>query len=37
MHNTNYIEKYEEQCKDVINLIIEFLIYGDKHDSAIFE
>jgi hypothetical protein len=37
MHSTSYIEKYEDQCKEVIQYIIEYLIYGDKHDSSIFE
>jgi hypothetical protein len=37
MRNQSFIDKHEEQCKEVINYIIEFLIYGDKHDSHIFE
>jgi protein CLEC16A len=37
MKNINYIEKHEEQCKDVIQYLIDYLIYGDKHDSNIFD
>ena len=37
MHNSNFIDKHEEDCKRVIDTIIEFLVYGDKYDSYIFE
>jgi len=37
MKNSSYIEKHEEQCKEVIQYIIEYLIYGDKHDPNIFD
>ncbi len=37
MRNISYLDKYEEQSKEVIQYIIEYLIYGDKHDSSIFD
>ena len=37
MRKSGYIEKYEKQCFDVVALIVEYLIYGDKNDSNIFE
>jgi len=37
MHQNGFLEKNEEQCKDIIQYIIEYLIYGDKHDSTFFE
>jgi protein CLEC16A len=37
MKNNSYIEKHEEQSKEVIQYIIEYLIYGDKHDPNIFD
>lgn len=33
MRNSSYLDKHENQCKEVIQLIIEYLIYGDKNDS----
>ena len=37
MRNMSYLDKNEEQSKEVIQYIIEYLIYGDKHDSSIFD
>lgn len=37
MHNNSYLDKHEEQSKEVIQYVIEYLIYGDKHDSSIFD
>jgi protein CLEC16A len=31
------LDKHEEQSKEVIQYVIEYLIYGDKHDSSIFD
>ncbi len=37
MRNLQFIDKYEDQCKEVIQYIIEYLVYGDKNDSSYFE
>ncbi len=37
MRKIDYIEKYEDQSKEVIQYIIEYLVYGDKNDSSFFE
>ncbi len=37
MRSFSYLEKYEEQSREVIQYIIEYLIYGDKNCSAIFD
>jgi len=37
MRKSGYIEKNEKQCFEVVSLIVEYLIYGDKNDSQIFE
>lgn len=37
MHNPGFLQKNEEQCKEIIQYIIEYLIYGDKHNPAFFE
>lgn len=35
--NTNYLDKNKKLCTEIISLIIEYLIYGDKHMPQIFE
>lgn len=37
MRKMSYIEKNEDQCKDTIQYIIEYLVYGDKKDPNFFE
>jgi hypothetical protein len=37
MHGENFIRQNESQCIKVIELVIEYLLYGDKNDSNIFE
>jgi len=37
MRSNYYIEKYEEECKEVIQYIIEYLVYGDKNEAGFFE
>lgn len=37
MRNMDFIERNEDQCKEVIQYIIEYLVYGDKNDSSFFE
>jgi len=36
MRNVSYIEKNEKVCSEVISLIVEYLVYGDKNDDQIF-
>jgi hypothetical protein len=33
----NMFNKFEEQCKEIIELIIEYIMYDDKHNIDIFE
>jgi protein CLEC16A len=37
MRSSYYLDKYEDQSREVIQYIIEYLIYGDKHCSSIFD
>ena len=37
MRDKSYIEKNEKQCLEVISTIVEYIIYGDKNDTQIFE
>ena len=37
MRKEDFIERNEDQCKDVIQYIIEYLVYGDKNDAGYFE
>ena len=37
MRSKNYVEKNENLCAEIISLIIEYLMYGDKYDPNIFE
>lgn len=37
MRKMDFIDKNEDQCKEVIQYIIEYLVYGDKNDSSFFE
>lgn len=33
----NKHEEYKEEIKDVIHLIVDFVLYGEKNDSELFE
>jgi hypothetical protein len=33
----NLINKYQVECKEIIEFIIEYLMYDDKHDIDLFE
>lgn len=35
--NQGYLEKNKKLCTEIISLIIEYLIYGDKQMPQIFE
>lgn len=37
MHGENYIRQNEVQCTKVIELVVEYLLYGEKNDASIFE
>jgi len=37
MRKIDYIDKYEDQSKEVIQYVIEYLVYGDKNDASFFE
>lgn len=37
MRNPSYLEKHETLCADVIALIIEYIVTGDKSNQMIFE
>ncbi len=37
MHSENFIKQNELQCCKVIELIIEYILYGDKNNQSIFE
>lgn len=36
MRSISYIEKNEKLCSEVLSLIVEYLVYGDKDDEKIF-
>lgn len=37
MHSDNYIKQNEGQCCKVMEIIIEYILYGDMNDQSIFE
>ncbi len=37
MHSENFIKLNELQCCKVIELIVEYILYGDKNDQSFFE
>ena len=37
MRNPGFIDKNKKQCCEVISLVIEYLLYGDKYVPDIFE
>lgn len=37
MKKKSYVNKNETLCKEVVELIFDYLIYGDKNDQNIFE
>ena len=37
MHGDNFLKQNESQCMKVIDLIVEYLLYGDKNNQQIFE
>lgn len=37
MHGENFIRQNEHQCLKVIELVIEYILFGEKNDSNLFE
>ena len=37
IHKTGDLENHQEIIKEVLQMVENYLLYGDKHDSNIFE